>query len=187
MVSLNHNLCFAWLGDFDSLKQFVNDELKLNGTWEQPGGDKKILKAENTSIVWRKSKCALQIEGAEVNKITQLFYLKFGENLNSGNESADMSIVNKTTTSSQTEQVIPKCDSCEAVITDIEDLKSGQDSSREAIQSVSDSVLYLTEVVSNLQENLARNWNNNGKSAANLHSSQDMNHENTKNSTIVID
>jgi hypothetical protein len=75
-----------------------------------PGGDKKIFKAENTSIVWRKSKCALQIEGAEVNKITQLFYLKFGENLNSRTESADTSILNRTTTSSQTEQVIPKCD-----------------------------------------------------------------------------
>ena len=34
MASRNHNLCFAWLGDFDSLKKFVSDELKLNGVWE---------------------------------------------------------------------------------------------------------------------------------------------------------
>jgi lysophospholipase L1-like esterase len=46
---------------------------------------------------------------------------------------------------------------------------------------------HSTQYYSNLQENLARNWNSNGKSAANLHSSQDMNHENTQNSTIVID
>ena len=115
---------------------------------------------------------------AEVNKITQLFYLTFGENLNPGSDSADTNVVNKATTSSQTERVIPKCDSCEAVINDIEDLKSGQDNNSEAIQSVSDSVLYLTEVVSNLQENLTNNWNNNGKSAGNLHPPQDMNHEN---------
>ena len=42
---------------------------------------------------------------------------------------------------------------------------------------MSDSVLYLTKVVSNLQENLTYNWNNNGKSAGNLHSPQEMNHE----------
>ena len=179
MASLTHNLCFGWLGDFDSLKQFVGDVLGLSGVWEQPGGDKKIFKTDNTSIVWRKSKCALQIEGAEVNKITQLFYLKIGENLNPGCESTDISIVNKTTTSSQTERAISKCDSCEAVINDIEELKSGQDSNREAIQSVSDSILHLTEAVSNLQENLARNRNNNGKSAGNLHPFQDMNYENT--------
>ncbi len=187
MASLTHNLCFGWLGDFDSLKQFVGDVLGLSGVWEQPGGDKKIFKTDNTSIVWRKSKCALQIEGAEVNKITQLFYLKIGENLNPGCESTDISIVNKTTTSSQTERVISKSDSCEAVINDTEELKSGQDSNRKAIQSVSDSILHLTEAVSNLQENLARNRNNNGKSVGNLHPSQNMNLENTQNNTIVID
>ena len=122
-----------------------------------------------------------------MNKITQLFYLKIGENLNPGCESTDISIVNKTTTSSQTERAISKCDSCEAVINDIEELKSGQDSNREAIQSVSDSILHLTEAVSNLQENLARNRNNNGKSVGNLYPSQNMNLENTQNNTIVID
>ena len=122
-----------------------------------------------------------------MNKITQLFYLKIGENLNPGCESTDISIVNKTTTSSQTERAISKCDSCEAVINDIEELKSGQDSNREAIQSVSDSILHLTEAVSNLQENLARNRNNNGKSVGNLHPSQNMNLENTQNNAIVID
>ena len=73
------------------------------------------------------------------------------------------------------------------MINDIEELKSGQDSNREAIQSVSDSILHLTEAVSNSQENLARNRNNTGKSVGNLHPSQNMNHENTQNNTIVID
>jgi hypothetical protein len=93
------------LGDFDSLKQLVSDELKLDGVYgNSPVAIRKSSKqTSNTSIVWRKSKCALQIEGAEVNKITQLFYLKIGENLNPGYESTDTSIVNKTTTSSQTE------------------------------------------------------------------------------------
>ena len=106
-----------------------------------------------------------------------------------GNRTPVSRVAGETTTSSQTERAIAKCDFCEAVINDIdsEELKSGQDSNIEAIESVSDWILHLTEVVSYLQENLARNRNNNGKSIGKLHPSQNMNHENTQNNTIVID
>ncbi len=34
-------LSLAWTGEFDSLKEFVKDSLKLDGEWSQPGGDTK--------------------------------------------------------------------------------------------------------------------------------------------------
>jgi hypothetical protein len=43
MTSLLDNLSIAWTGDFDSLRKFTSNELKLDGNWEQPGGDKKYL------------------------------------------------------------------------------------------------------------------------------------------------
>ena len=53
------------------MKAFVVNDLKLSGTWEQPGGDKKVFKFNNSSIVWRKSKGFLQIEGEEVGYVMQ--------------------------------------------------------------------------------------------------------------------
>ena len=55
MALLTGDLSFAWTGDCDALKAFVVDDLKLNGNWEQPGGDKKVFKFNNSSIVWRKN------------------------------------------------------------------------------------------------------------------------------------
>ena len=44
------NICFAWTGDFDSLKVLVAKDLELSGIWEHPGGDKKLFKFNNSSI-----------------------------------------------------------------------------------------------------------------------------------------
>ena len=41
MAALCNNLCIALSGDFDSLKKFISEDLKSDGNWEQPGGDKK--------------------------------------------------------------------------------------------------------------------------------------------------
>ena len=41
--SIRKSLGLDWSGDFDSLKQFVADSLKLKGVWSQPGGDKMFL------------------------------------------------------------------------------------------------------------------------------------------------
>ena len=49
MALLTGDLSFAWTGDYDALKVFVVDDLKLNGNWEQPGGDKKVFKFNNSS------------------------------------------------------------------------------------------------------------------------------------------
>jgi hypothetical protein len=42
--------------------------LKLTGTWSQPGGDKKVFVAEDASIVWRKNKNILTIEGVKAKR-----------------------------------------------------------------------------------------------------------------------
>jgi hypothetical protein len=42
--------CLAWTGDYESLKQFVVNSLKLEDIWSQTGGDKKFLEAEDCSI-----------------------------------------------------------------------------------------------------------------------------------------
>ena len=51
------NLSHAWTGDYNGLKSLVNDHLKLNGIWEQPGGHKKVFTStELTSISRSKDK-----------------------------------------------------------------------------------------------------------------------------------
>jgi hypothetical protein len=57
------------MGDFESLKYFVADSFKLNGTRSQPGGDKKVFVAEDASIIWRKTKSILTIEGVKANQL----------------------------------------------------------------------------------------------------------------------
>ena len=71
MALLTGDLSFAWTGDYDALKAFVVNDPKLNGNWEQSGGDKKVFKFNNSSIVWRKNKGFLQIEGEEVGCVMQ--------------------------------------------------------------------------------------------------------------------
>ena len=60
------NTCFAWTGDFDSLKVLVAKYLELSGIWEHPAGDKKVFMSSNSPISWRKSKSLFQLEGDEV-------------------------------------------------------------------------------------------------------------------------
>lgn len=62
------SLGLAWSGDFESLKTFVSESLKLNGTWSQPGGDKKIFTGKDVSIIWRKNKNFLAFEGVKANQ-----------------------------------------------------------------------------------------------------------------------
>ena len=44
------NLRLAWTGSYEDLKNLVGEELKLNGTWQQPGGYKKVFTYNETSI-----------------------------------------------------------------------------------------------------------------------------------------
>ena len=81
-MPLPYHICFAWTGEYEALKKLLSEDLKLTGIWEQPGGDKKVFRTNDTSISWRKSKSLLHLEGTDVGKITQLLCTKICEDLN---------------------------------------------------------------------------------------------------------
>ena len=60
---LSDNLGIAWIGDFESLRQFVSEHLKIDGVWSHSGGDKKVFTSESVIISWRKSKGILLVSG----------------------------------------------------------------------------------------------------------------------------
>ena len=68
-TKLSEMLCFAWAGDFECLKQFVGENLKLEGSWTQPGGDKKMFTSDNSTIIWRKNKNLLYLEGEKASDV----------------------------------------------------------------------------------------------------------------------
>ena len=68
--SVKAHLSFAWTGDFESLKQFVGENLKLVGSWSQPEGDKKVFNSvTSVSIIWRKNRNSLNVKGEGANNI----------------------------------------------------------------------------------------------------------------------
>ncbi len=145
MESLSYNLCFAWHGDYDSLKNFFRDELKLDGVWEQPGGDKKIFSTADISICWRKNKNLLHIAGEKEAEYKKLFCSKIIENVCPQATSTDGS--------SQTEKVVLQSTKAD----DIDDLRSGQELNRVAIQSLSHSVEHLAEIISQFRKEMDSN------------------------------
>ena len=62
-----------WSRDFASLKHFVCNVIKLQGSWSQPGGDKKVFSGDVFSITWRKSKRMLKFDGERSNELKRLF------------------------------------------------------------------------------------------------------------------
>jgi hypothetical protein len=62
-------LHLCWMGNIEQLKQFVSDNIELNGVWVSPGGDKKKYSDGDTSISWRKGNKVLRIEGKGKNQI----------------------------------------------------------------------------------------------------------------------
>ena len=68
-TKLSDKLSFAWIGDFELLKQFVSENLKLEGIWSQPGGDKKLFTFEDSTIIWRKNRNLLSFDGEKASDI----------------------------------------------------------------------------------------------------------------------
>jgi hypothetical protein len=132
-------LGLSWTGDFDSLKYFVAESLKLTGTWSQPGGDKKVFVAEDASIVWRKNKSILTIEGLKANQLKR-----------------------------EVCRYICDCSSESShASTEIEDLKQGQQSNEEAIQALSDTISHMGAVVSRFQVFMDKNNKSIGEKKSN--------------------
>ena len=63
-------LQLCWIGDFEKLKLFVNENVDFVGVWSSPGSDKKKYSDGNSSISWRKSKKVLEIQGRDRSVIT---------------------------------------------------------------------------------------------------------------------
>ena len=40
---MSANLRLSWIGDHDSLKEFVRNNLILQGTWSSPAGERNFL------------------------------------------------------------------------------------------------------------------------------------------------
>ncbi len=68
-TSLSDKLCIAWSGTYESLKQFVSEDLQLKGTWEQPGGDRKLFSCDTSTILWRKNKGLLSVKGENAREL----------------------------------------------------------------------------------------------------------------------
>ena len=60
-------LCMDW--ELDLLKCFVKDNLKLKGIRTQPGGDKKVFALDDSTLIWRKNKGILLIDGERARDI----------------------------------------------------------------------------------------------------------------------
>lgn len=141
-TSLSDKLCIAWSGTYESLKQFVSEDLQLKGTWEQPGGDRKLFSCDTSTILWRKNKGLLSINGENATEIMRELCKRmcnYHANNSQVSASAHTQLSNELS---------------DDVHTDIEDLKLGQQINGEAIQSLSASISYIT---SHLQDLVNKN------------------------------
>ena len=66
---MSTNLRLSWAGDHNSLKEFVQNTLELQGNWSSPAGEKKLFEANNIKILWWKNKKFLTIDGDDANRI----------------------------------------------------------------------------------------------------------------------
>ena len=71
---IEKNFKLEWVGDYSSIKSMVAEFLKLDGEWQQPGGEKKIFYCGNTPVLtWWSKKKTLQMDG--VNSRTLILKL----------------------------------------------------------------------------------------------------------------
>ena len=132
------NLSLAWTGEFDSLKKFVKDSLKLDGEWTQPGSDKKVFTFGDSIITWRKNKQLLSVSGEKSNVIgKQICEVMLVDSVKSCK-----SVIHESQSSMTTNELIE----------DIENLKTEQLTNCESIQSLAQSVSDITSIISQLQK-----------------------------------
>lgn len=143
-TKVSEKLCFAWIGDFESLKNFVKEKLKLDGTWLQPGGDKKLFTSEDSTITWRKNKNLLSLDGERANDIAKELCKQMCKCDEVGLETPILDAGQSSVQSS---------DVCEA----FESLKLGQSVNSEAIQALSGTIYHLTSVIAQFQSFMDKN------------------------------
>ncbi len=143
------NLRLAWTGSYEDLKNLVGEELKLNGTWQQPGGYKKVFTYNETSISWLKDKKTLTFEGKDSKQFKRMFCSALlGEYIVLNSNQAGVSVEAVTDNSNDK---IRSC-LCPNYSDEIKDLHSGQLVHGEAIQSLGESVSKINEVLFELKD-----------------------------------
>ena len=113
--------------------------MKLNGDWSQPGGDKKVLTNGDITLIWRKTKCLLSVDGrnsVEVKK--RICEEMFRDNSKSASPLLIQEAHEGVTAGTCMEE--------------IERLKEGQLTNSELIQTLADSIAEFADVISKLQE-----------------------------------
>ena len=130
------NISFAWTGDLELLKQFVNDNLNLDGEWSQPGSDRKD---GDSSITWRKNKCLLSFTGERSDEVKQEVCKQICVN---SLAKVTQSVFDQSNKSSQ------------ACTEAIESLKADQKLNNGVIQSLAESISCISTVVCELQTRL---------------------------------
>ena len=138
----------AWTGDFECLKQFTNEFLKLHGDWSQPGGDKKVFACNYLTMTWRKSKQVLIIEGEKSDEVKRQICMEMLRD--------DSSLGQPLQTQ---ESVTADKHTC---MEEIECLKQGQSLNSEMIQSLADAVSGLATAFNGLKGNERKNPRNSG-------------------------
>ena len=143
-TKLSDKLSFAWIGDFELLKQFVSENLKLEVTWSQPGGDKKLFTFEDSTIIWRKNRNLLSFHGEKASDIMKELCKQI----------CKLDEVNLETPISDARQSSKQSsDNCD----DLQSLKLGQLVNTEAIQALSGSISHITSVISQFQDVMDKN------------------------------
>ena len=51
------------------------DVLKLNGDWTQPGGGKKLFASGDITLIWRKTKYLLSVDGRKSVEVSSFIVL----------------------------------------------------------------------------------------------------------------
>ncbi len=137
-TSLSDKLCIAWSSTYESLKQFVSEDLQLKGTWEQLRGDRKLFSCDTSTILWRKNKGLLSINADNATEIMRELCKRMC-NYHANNSQVSVSAHTQLST-----------ELSDDVHTDIEELKLGQQINGEAIQSLSASISYITSQLQDL-------------------------------------
>ena len=136
-TKLRDKLCFAWAGDFECLKRFVSEDLQLNGTWSQPGGDKNLFTFDDSVIIWRKNKNLLYLNGEKAGDVMKELCQQICK------QDEDISVAKQS--------------SMQDVCEDLESLKLGQLTNSEAIQTISESISNIGPAIRQFQEFMDRN------------------------------
>ena len=67
---------YRWTGNLEELKDFIQNDMKLSGTWSSPGGDSRLFKiADEFSVRWygHKSKKIVIVKGNDAELLAEMF------------------------------------------------------------------------------------------------------------------